>query len=82
MLHEYTIQCGAVITQSIFYKILKIDAPFFARDGEVWVTFVSVNTGICSTSVTVVLYALSYDIVPRYNGTRPYFSCDTYVTAE
>ena len=58
-------QCGAVITRSVFSKILK---PVRARYG----VSVRVNSQICSERFTVVLYAISYCTRPRYNGTTLY----------
>ena len=36
------VQCGALITRSIFTEILTIDTPQLAREGEVW--------GVCCDS--------------------------------
>ena len=37
------LQCGAVITWSIFTRILTKDSPYFARKGEVWSVFCEFN---------------------------------------
>ena len=61
---ELRVQCSAVITHSIFSKILTKPR---ARCG---VSFVGQNSDIYSASVTEVVYAVSCYIGLRYNGTQ------------
>ena len=66
------IQCGAVITRSIFSWILEKtshSSPVRARCG---VSFVDPASDRYFATVPVVIYAISYNIGPRYNGTRLY----------
>ena len=39
------------------------------------VSFVSLNSDLCAASVTEVLYSLSYNIGPRYNGVEYIILC-------
>ena len=66
----FYIQCGAVLTRSIFSKILTIDTTYSrARYG---VSFVSSKYDLYSGAVITILCAISWHIVPRYNGTALY----------
>ena len=58
------IQCGAVITQSVFWKIT---TPVRA---SYWVSFVYSNTDLYSFPVSEVMYVISWYFEPRYNDTR------------
>ena len=66
------IQCGAVITRSIFSQMFTKDthsSPVRARYG---VSFVDPASGRYFAWVPVIIYVLFYNIEPRYNGTRLY----------
>ena len=39
------VECGAVVTRSLFFKILKIDTPELTRKGKVWVAITSLKFG-------------------------------------
>ena len=63
------IQCGAVITRSIFTQILTKDTSY-TRSSSYGVSFVSITSDACFASVIVVPYEkLSY-VGPRYNDTQ------------
>ena len=65
-----SIQCGAIITWSIFSKVLKNSShssPMRARYG---VPFASLMFDLCSAIVSAVLNVISSQIWPCYNGTR------------
>ena len=61
------LQCGAVITRSIFSQ--KSQKTVRARYG---VSFVDPASDWYSTSIPLIIYVMSYNIGPRYNGTRLY----------
>ena len=60
------LQCGAVITRSIFSQIF---TPVRARYG---VSHVDPASEWYFASVLAIIYVISYNIWPRYNGTRLY----------
>ena len=55
----YYIQCGDVITRSIFSKILKIYSPKFSTGERYGESFVNKNSDLCSAPVTVEQYRKS-----------------------
>ena len=66
------IQCGAVITRSIFCQNPQKtphSSPVRARYG---VYFVNLASEWYSASVPVIIYTISYNIGSRYNGTQLY----------
>ena len=66
------IQCGAVITRSILHRIIikyTHSSPVRARYG---VQFVICHYELYSASVNAMLYKISCNIEPRYNGTQLY----------
>ena len=67
------IECGTVITRSIFSKILTTYTPYLALIARyrvfLRVVFI-LNSNSCSELITTVRYVISCNIGPRYNGTR------------
>ena len=72
-LDVWWLQCGAVITQSIFCQILIKETPLLAREDDLWSVFCEFNLWLSSVPVAAVLYTISCYIGLRYNGTRLYF---------
>ena len=66
----YEIERGVVVRRSIFSRI--ITKTPHCSPGEVWVSFMSVNSDMCSDLVPVVLYDISYHAGPCSNGTALY----------
>ena len=61
-------QCSAIIMWSIFSKFITREphsSPVRARYG---VSLVGSNSDSCPASVTIMMYAISCYIIPRYNG--------------
>ena len=71
------LQCGAVITRSIFSLIFTKDthiSPVRARYG---VSFLDPASDWHWASIPAIIHAISYYIGPRYNGTRLYYERDS-----
>ena len=64
--------CAIIIMMSIFFKIPTMDTLLLARQGKIWGAFVSLNSEMCSRSVTTVLHEISCNIGRRNNGTNLY----------
>ena len=74
------LQCSAITTWLIFYKIITKDThsmPFKVNYG---VSFVSLNLHSCYAPVTAVMCTVSCYIVLHYNGTPLYLLCITSFT--
>ena len=67
------IYCGAIITRSIFTKILMKD------EGEVWGVFCEYNLWCIFASFIIVPYAKSCYVGPRYKGTWLYIYVYIYI---
>ena len=65
------IQCNAVITRSMFFKILIIDTPYLTKDTPylIDVSFVSLKSDLRSLDLIAVPYVISWEIEPCYNDT-------------
>ena len=66
------VQCGAVITRSIFSNIVTKDTPSLARYGY-GVSFVDTISDLYSAPFDAVMYAIFCYIVLCYNGIQQYF---------
>ena len=72
-MESYVLRCSAVITRSIFTTILTTHNPHLAREGVLWMYFVSSVSDLCFAAVIAVLYAqplVSETGIFRYNYTN------------
>ena len=58
----------SVIARSISPKVLAIDTPYLAREGEVWVSFVSSKSDWCFAALLATLCVISWYSVPCHNA--------------
>ena len=66
------LHCGAVITRSIFSQIFTKPPHSSPVRARYEVHFVDSASDLYSASVTLIVYVISYNIGPRYNGTWLY----------
>ena len=66
------VQCGAIITRSIFWNILTIDTPQLTHSGKIWGIFCEYKPDLLNAQVTAMLYEIScyIGIGPCYNNTQ------------
>ena len=62
-------QHGAIVTLSIFCKLLAINLPNLPWEGRYGVSFVSLESGLFSISVAAFLHPISCYNWPHYNNT-------------
>ena len=68
----FAIQCGAVITRSIFSQIFTKDTHSSSGGARYGVRFVDPVSDWHSPLVHAIINVIFYNIGPRYNGTRLY----------